>query len=86
MNVKKLADVQFTSEFSAHAKANELIAFLKPFEDLKLVLINHGESDTKKLYADRVINEIDPKNVGILEDYLFKVDAYGFVKAFTTKF
>ena len=86
LQVKKLADVQFTSEFSAHAKANELIAFLKPFEDLKLVLINHGESDTKKLYADRVINEIDPKNVGILEDYLFKVDAYGFVKAFTTKF
>lgn len=87
LQVKKLADVQFTSELSAHAKADELIDFLKPFEDIKLLLVNHGNSTKKETYANRVIDEIDPKNVGILgRDYFFRVDGYGFVKSLTTKF
>lgn len=87
LQVKKLADVKFTSEFSAHAKADELIDFLRPFEDIRLLLINHGDSDKKEIYANRVIDEINPHNVGILgRDYLFRVDRYGFVKSFTTKF
>ena len=86
LQVKKLADVEFTSEFSAHAKADELIDFLRPFENIKLLLVNHGNSDKKEIYANRVIDEIDPKDVGILgRDYLFRIDGYGFVKSFTTK-
>jgi len=81
LQVKKLADVEFTNEFSAHAKADGLIEFLKPFQNIKLVLINHGEPPKKHVYANRVIDEIDPKNVGILGDYLFRVDGYGFVKS-----
>lgn len=86
LQVKKLADVEFTNEFSAHAKADELIEFLKPFEKIKLLLINHGETKKKETYASRVIEEIDPKNVGILGQYFFRVDGYGFVKSLTTKF
>ena len=86
LKIKKMADVQFTSEFSAHAKADELIDFLKPFEDLKLVLINHGEISTKEIYSNRVLEEIGPKNVGILGDYFFRINGYGFVKSLTTKF
>lgn len=87
LQVKKLADVKFTSEFSAHAKADELIQFLKDFEDIKLLLINHGDINKKNIYANRVINEIDPKDVGILSrEYLFRLNGYGFVKSFTTKF
>lgn len=86
LKVLKQAEVQFTSEFSAHAKADELIDFLRPFEDIKMVLVNHGESDTKEIYADRIISEINPKNVGILGDYFFRVNGYGFVKSLTTKF
>lgn len=87
LQVKKLADVQFTSEFSAHAKADELIDFLKPFENIKLVLINHGELDSKETYANRVIDEIDPKNVGILgREYFFRIDGYGLIKPLSTKF
>lgn len=47
MIFKKFAEVQFTSEFSAHAKANEMIDFLNEFKNLKAVLVNHGESDVK---------------------------------------
>lgn len=87
LQVKKLADVQFTSEFSAHAKADELINFLRPFENIKLLLINHGELDAKEIYANKVIDEIDPKNVGILgRDYFFRIDGYGLVKPLSTKF
>ena len=83
LQVKKLADVQFTSEFSAHAKADQLIDFLRPFEKLKLLLINHGEPDTKEVYAARVINDINPKNVGILGTHVFRVDSYGLVKSYS---
>ena len=87
LQVKKLADVQFTSEFSAHAKADELIDFLKPFEHIKLLLVNHGETDSKETYANRVIDEIDPKNVGILgREYFFRIDGYGLIKPLSTKF
>lgn len=87
LQVKKLADVKFTSEFSAHAKADELIDFLKNFEDIKLLLINHGSNEKKDIYAARVINEVNPKDVGILgRDYFFRVDGYGLIKSLSSKF
>lgn len=87
LQVKKLADVQFTSEFSAHAKADELIDFLRPFENIKLLLVNHGELESKEAYANRAIDEIDPKNVGILgREYFFRLDGYGLIKPLSTKF
>ena len=87
LKVKKLADVKFTAEFSAHAKADELITFLKDFENIKLVLINHGDNHKKDVYASRVVNEVSPKDVGILgRDYFFRVDGYGLIKSLSTKF
>lgn len=87
LQVKKCADVQFTSEFSTHAKADELINFLRPFKCINLLLVNHGNTEKKELYANRVIDELDPKNVGILgRDYFFRIDGYGFQKSITTKF
>lgn len=84
---RKLANVLFTSEFSAHAKADELIDFLRPFKNLKLVLVNHGEVNKKDVYANRVVNEIDPKNVGILGgEYSYRIDGYGLVKTLIPQF
>ena len=84
---KKRADVEYTTEYSAHAKADEMIAFLKQFENLKLVLVNHGESQTKEIFAERIVNEVDTKRVGLLgREYFFRVDPYGLVKTLTTKF
>lgn len=87
LQVKKLADVKFTSEFSAHAKADELIQFLKNFQNIKTVLINHGDDQKKDAYATRVVNEINAKNVGILgREYFFRLDGYGLIKSCSTKF
>lgn len=83
----KRADVEYTTEFSAHAKADEMIDFLKQFYDLKLVLVNHGQTEIKKTFSNRILKEVDTKYVGILgEGYLFRVDPYGLVKTMSTKF
>ena len=85
--VRKKALVDFTEEFSAHAKADELIEFLKKFNNLKLVLINHGEPNTKIKFAERVGDEVNPKDVGILgRDYFFRIGSYGLLKTIGTKF
>lgn len=87
MMVKKMADVEYTSEYSAHAKADEMIEFLNQFTDLKLILINHGQKHVKKAFANKVLEEVNVNSVGILgEGYLFRVDHYGFVKSMNTKF
>ena len=81
LQVKKRAEVKYTSEFSSHAKAEELINFLRPFKDIKMVLINHGEKSTKIAYSQKVVDEIDPKCTAILGEYLYRVSAYGYVKS-----
>lgn len=87
MVLKKRAKVEYTTEYSAHAKADEMISFLQQFNNLKLVLVNHGETDTKNIFAERVLNEVDPKCVGILgREYFFRVNPYGLVKTLSTKF
>ncbi len=85
--VKKRARVEYTTEYSAHAKADEMIEFLKQFKNLKLVLVNHGQEQTKLKFAKRILDEVQPKNVGILgRDYFFRVNPYGLVKTLSTKF
>lgn len=85
--VKKRADVEYTTEYSAHAKADEMIDFLKQFNNLKLVLVNHGETETKKSFSEKILNEVDPKYVGILgREYFFRVNPYGLQKTLSSKF
>lgn len=84
---KKGAEVEFTNEFSAHAKADEMIAFLKKFKNLKLVLVNHGEPEKKDIFSRRILDEVDTKYVGILgKDYFFRVNPYGLEKTLSVKF
>ena len=83
---KKEADVEYTNEFSAHAKADEMISFLQRFNHLNLVLINHGEMSSKEIFASRVFEEVQPKQVGILGQYFFRVNPYGLVKSKSAKF
>ena len=83
--IKKRANIEFTKEFSAHAKADELINFLQKFKSLKLVLLNHGTEESKNVLAVKVLEETCAKNVGILGDeYAFRVNAWGYDKSFPT--
>lgn len=85
--LKKMADVEYTTEFSAHAKADEMIAFLKDFSNIKLILINHGEENVKREFSKRILKEVDPKAVGILgREYFYRVGPYGFIRSLSTKF
>ena len=85
--VKKLADVQFTTEFSAHAKADELLDFLKQFTNIKTVFINHGSTEAQQAYGKLVVNTLDPKDVCILNaKYAFRINAHGLIKTFSTRF
>ena len=87
MLVIKRADVEYTTEYSAHAKADKVISFLKQPQNLKLVLFQHGAIQIKLDFAKRVLNEVDVKQVGILgRDYFFRVNPYGLVKSLSTKF
>lgn len=85
--LQKKADVKSTSEYSSHAKADELINLLDKFNNKKLILVNHGESDVKTSFAARLNERYgDKTDIGILDDCLFRVDGYGYVKSFPTKF
>lgn len=84
---KKRAEVKYTTEYSSHAKADEMIEFLKQFKNLELILLNHGEIEAKEIFAKRILREVETKNVGLLgRDYFFRVNPYGLVKTLTTKF
>lgn len=85
--ITKRAKVEYTSEFSAHAKADTMIDFLKQFSNLKLVLVNHGDPEVKEKFAARILKEVDSKYVGVLNrDTLFRVNSWGLVKTIPTKF
>ncbi len=85
--IKKAAEVEYTNEFSAHAKADEIIAFLKQFRKLKLTLVTHGEEYAKDALANRICLEVNTKDVGILDRrYVFRIGPFGLIKTLTTKY
>ena len=85
--IKKCAEIEFTSEYSAHAKANEMIDFLNQFTNLKAVLVNHGESKVKDSFAERISKQTNSKSVAILDrNYFFRISPWGIAKSFPTKF
>ena len=81
------AEVDYTGEFSAHAKADEMIEFLQQFEKPELILVNHGEYDTKEKFAERVSNEIkNAKNVFAFDRSTFyRIGSYGMIKRVGSK-
>ena len=84
---QKFANVMYTKEYSAHAKADEIISFLSKFQDLKLLVFNHGAYYAKDLIAQRAMEEIRPKEVALLgRDYVFGVNPFGLAKAIPTSY
>ena len=83
----KRAEVEYTNEMSAHAKADEMLDFLRDFTNLKLVLVNHGEISSKEQFSMRIAEEINPKDVAILgRDYLYRICPYGLVRSLSTSY
>lgn len=77
----KRADVEFTSEFSSHAKADEILNLLEKFKKPLSVIVNHGSENTKKEFASQVRKRIKTKSVGIIDiETIFRIGKYGIVK------
>lgn len=55
--LKKRCEIKATSEFSSHATADELISHIKKFKHIKFVIVNHGETEVKEAFRDRILKE-----------------------------
>lgn len=85
--LRRYAKIEFTAEYSGHAKADEMIKFLNKFDNLKAVLVNHGDPDVKEIFAERVAMQTEAKNVAILDrNYFFRISPWGIVKSLATEF
>lgn len=79
--VAKKADVKFTSEFSSHAKADEILELLKKFNNLQSVIINHGTKQNKQEFAKLVKQSVETKKVGVIDtDTVFYIGKNGIEK------
>lgn len=80
LEVKK-AQVEFTAEFSKHAKADQLIDLLRKFKNIKSIIVNHGEMETKQIFAKRIYEELGIRKVGVLSRNVgFRIGEYGIIK------
>lgn len=81
------AEVKTTSEFSSHAKADEILDLLRKFKKINLVLVNHGECHVKRIFAERIQKEIAKvKRVEILGKHTFVISSNGYVKHMGSKY
>jgi len=79
----KKAEVKFTSEFSSHAKADEMVEFLKKFEKIQAIISCHGETKVKQKFSKRIQKEIKVKASLILgRNNIIKISHYGFLKEY----
>ncbi len=84
---QKLCDIEYTTEFSSHAKLDEILEFLQMFNNARLILVNHGEYDCKENLAKQVIVNNLSKDVAIeSRSTFYRIGRYGLIKELTTKF
>ncbi len=84
---KRFADVEYTGEFSAHAKGNQMLEFLNKFNKLNAVLVNHGEQEVKVKFAERIEKQTNAKKIRILDrTSWYRIGAWGIAKEGTSKF
>ena len=49
--------------------------------------LNHGEERSKQFFAERIYDEIEVKDVGILNrEFFFRIGSFGVEKTISTKF
>jgi metallo-beta-lactamase family protein len=56
---KKKCEVRTTGEFSTHAKRDELLDFLKQFDNINSLLIQHGEMAVKEKFSEYCKQNLD---------------------------
>lgn len=84
--VKKNATVYFTNEFSKHAHQDELLHFLNQFENKLLVLTNHGEKESQKIFVDIAREETYSKDIEIIGSNLYRINSDGLISYYPNKY
>ena len=80
---KKYATVKWTGEFSSHAGMDGLIDLVKPFCRIGLLLLNHGEDESKDSLSRSCFQLSNVKDVGIVDGKTdFRICSYGLVKTY----
>lgn len=81
------ATVLETSEFSSHARSDELIEFLNSFNSISGVFINHGEPSKKILYAEKVLTICNVDFVKVLNrEIYYTLSGLELLKSSNSKF
>lgn len=82
------AEIATTREFSSHAKRDELVNFIKQFENVRTVLINHGEVSVKEKFANYCKHNLEnTKDIAILgTGYTIRLNTWGIVKSIYEKY
>ena len=75
--IKKKCLIDNTLEMSSHAKADQIVDFLKKFNNLKLVVFNHGDEDAKIKMVERMRGKAPST---ILQNNKIYLNEFGFVK------
>ena len=83
---KKIADAATTSEYSGHAKRDELLQFLSTLQNIRSLVITHGEPDVKESFGEYCEANLNVKNVAIAGiGYTIRVNTYGICKTIFEK-
>lgn len=78
---KKRAIVKCTSEFSSHAREEDLIDLTKKFKKINFLLLNHGDDVAKESLSENCYQLPHIKDVGIINGETdFRISCYGLVK------
>lgn len=79
---EKKAIVTMTGQFSSHAKKEELIEFTKKYKKIGLLLIEHGNEESKLALAKACKQLPNVKDVAIVDGKTdFRCNTYGFIKS-----
>lgn len=65
--IEKKCVVKTTREHSSHITADDGIEFIKQFDNIVFMAVNHGEASNKSTFAHRVEEETSVKNVGLID-------------------
>ncbi len=84
---RKCADVRTTSQFSSHARADELQQFLSQFKNIRALMLNHGEISVRTKFAEYCKQALtNCKEVAVLGlGYTVRVNEWKIVKSIREK-
>lgn len=80
--------VKMTGEFSKHAKRNEFIDFFNRFKNIRTLLLQHGEEEVKKSFAEYCGRKLENcKKIQILGNgNKIALNSWGLVKVIDVKY